>query len=93
MCGICGRDDVRVSEEEAISYPAKGRTHQREGDEEVATLGRCERKAPCFLEYLAVQLCREGGNVVVFVDNGHGKAGLWRRMRGIRESWRNIDDI
>ena len=85
-----------VSEEEASSYPTKGRTHQREGDEEVATLGRCERKAPCFLENLAVQFYREGGNVVVFVDNGHGKAGLWekmRRMRGMRESWRNIDDI
>ena len=80
MRGICGRDDVCVSEEEAISYPAKRRTHQREGYDEVATLGRCEREAPCFLDDLAVQLHREGGNVVVFVDNCHGEAEALGRM-------------
>jgi len=85
MRGICGRDDVYVSEEEAISYPAKGRTHQREADEEVATLGPCEREAPCFLEDLAIQLYREGGDVVVFVDNGHGEAGALKKRE--RELW------
>lgn len=81
MRGIRGRDDVYVSKEEAISYPAKGRTHQREGDEEVPTLGRCEWEAPCFLEDLAVQLYREGGDVIVFVDNGHGKAGALKKKQ------------
>ena len=101
MRSICGRDDVYVSEEEAISYPAKRRTHQREGDEEVATLGRCERKAPCFLEDLAVQLYREGGDVVVFVDNGHGEAGAPSKQTGEggedgsagERTERTIDDI
>ena len=88
-----------VSEEEAISYPAKRRTHLREGYEEVATRGRCERKAPCFLENLAVQLYREGGDV--FVDNRHGEAGApGKQTRECGESGRagekterTIDDI
>ena len=88
MRGICGRDDVCVSEEEAISYPAKGRTHQREGDQEVATLCSCEWEAPCCLEDLAVQLYREGGDVVMFVDNGHGEAGALGEKNREGENYR-----
>jgi hypothetical protein len=40
MRGIGRRDDMYILEEEVTSYPAEGRTHQGNSDEEVAALGR-----------------------------------------------------
>jgi hypothetical protein len=84
MRRVCGGDDVCVSEKEAISYPAEGLTHQGEGDEEVATLGRWEREAPCFLEDLVTKLHWKGGRATGFVYN-HGEGfGRERGRRGER---------